>query len=91
MQHFFSRLCKTGVMQTPVLPSVTDNEAKIMINLCPNLKSARLWSEAANITLAKLNKGYLLNIDIESLILDAFIYLEKCYLTIYHARTANES
>ena len=90
MQHFFSRLCKTGVMQTPVLPSVTDNEAKIMINLCPNLKSARLWSEAANITLAKLNKGYLLNIDIESLILDAFIYLEKCYLTIYRARTANE-
>ena len=91
MQHFFSRLCKTGVMQTPILPSVTDNEAKIMINLCPNLKSARLWSEAANITLAKLNKGYLLNIDIESLILDAFIYLEKCYLTIYRARTANES
>jgi len=62
-----------------------------MINLCPNLKSARLWSEAANITLAKLNKGYLLNIDIESLILDAFIYLEKCYLKSYRARTANES
>lgn len=90
MQHFFSRLCKTGVMQKPVLPSVTDNEAKIMKSLCPNLKSARLWSEAANISLAKLNKGYLLNIDIESLILDAFIYLEKCYQTIYRTRITNE-
>ena len=90
MQHFFSRLCKTGVMQKPLLPSVTDNEAKIMKSLCPNLKSARLWSEAANISLAKLNKGYLLNIDIESLILDAFIYLEKCYQTIYRTRITNE-
>ncbi len=90
MQHFFSRLCKTGVMQKPVLPSVTDNEAKIMKSLCPNLKSARLWSEAAKISLAKLNKGYLLNIDIESLILDAFIYLEECYQTIYRTRITNE-
>ena len=90
MQHFFSRLCKTGVMQKPVLPSVTDNEAKIMKSLCPNLKSARLWSEAANISLAKLNKGYLLNIDIESLILDAFIYLEERYQTIYRTRITNE-
>lgn len=90
MQHFFSRLCKTGVMQKPVLPSVTDNEAKIMKSLCPNLKSARLWSEAANISIAKLNKGYLLNIDIESLILDAFIYLEECYQTIYRTRVTNE-
>ena len=90
MQHFFSRLCKTGVMQKPVLPSVTDNEAKLMKSLCPNLKSARLWSEAANISLAKLNKGYLLNIDIESLILDAFIYLEECYQTIYRTRITNE-
>ena len=90
MQHFFSRLCKTGVMQKPVLPSVTDNEAKIMKSLCPNLKSARLWSDVANISLAKLNKGYLLNIDIESLILDAFIYLEKCYQTIYRTRITNE-
>ena len=90
MQHFFSRLCKTGVMQKPVLPSVTDNEAKIMKSLCPNLKSARLWSEAANISLAKLHKGYLLNIDIESLILDAFIYLEECYQTIYRTRITNE-
>ena len=90
MQHFFSRLCKTGAMQKPVLPSVTENEAKIMKNLCPNLKSAHLWSEAANITLAKLNKGYLLNIDIESLILDAFIYLEKSYQTIYRTRITNE-
>ena len=90
MQHFFSRLCKTGAMQKPVLPSVTENEAKIMKNLCPNLKSAHFWSEAANITLAKLNKGYLLNIDIESLILDAFIYLEKSYQTIYRTRITNE-
>ena len=90
MQHFFSRLCKTGAMQKPVLPSVTDNEEKIMKSLCPNLKSARLWSEAANISLAKLNKGYLLNIDIESLILDAFIYLEKCYKTIYQTRITND-
>lgn len=90
MQHFFSRLCKTGVMQKPVLPSVTDNEAKIMKSLCPNLRSARLWSEAANISIAKLNKGYLLNIDIESLILDAFIYLEECYQTIYRTRVTNE-
>ncbi len=90
MQHFFSRLCKTGAMQKPLLPSVTENEAKIMKNLCPNLKSAHFWSEAANITLAKLNKGYLLNIDIESLILDAFIYLEKSYQTIYRTRITNE-
>ena len=90
MQHFFSRLCKTGVMQKPLLPSVTDNEAKIMKSLCPNLKSARLWSEAANISLSKLNKGYLLNIDIESLILDTFIYLEECYQTIYRTRITNE-
>ena len=90
MQHFFSRLCKMGVMQKPVLPSVTDNEAKIMKSLCPNLKSARLWSEAANISLAKLNKGYLLNIDIESLILDTFIYLEKSYQTIYRTSITNE-
>ena len=90
MQHFFSRLCKTGVMQKPVLPSVTDTEATIMKSLSPNLKSARLWSEAANISLAKLNKGYLLNIDIESLILDAFIYLEECYQTIYRTRVTNE-
>ena len=90
MQHFFSRLCKTGAMQKPLLPSVTENEAKIMKNLCPNLKSAHLWSEAANITLTKLNKGYLLNIDIESLILDAFIYLEKSYQTIYRTRITNE-
>lgn len=90
MQHFFSRLCKTGVMQKPVLPSVTDNEAKIMKSLCPNLRSARLWSEAANISIAKLNKGYLLNIDIESLILDTFIYLEECYQTIYRTRVTNE-
>ena len=90
MQHFFSRLCKTGVMQKPVLPSVTDNETKIMKSLCPNLKSARLWSDVANISLAKLNKGHLLNIDIESLILDAFIYLEECYQTIYRTRITNE-
>ena len=90
MQQFFSRLCKTGAMQKPVLPSVTENEAKIMKNLCPNLKSAHFWSEAANITLAKLNKGYLLNIDIDSLILDAFIYLEKSYQTIYRTRITNE-
>ncbi|MDC3128547.1 DNA polymerase III subunit delta' [Paracoccaceae bacterium] len=90
MQHFFSRLCKTGAMQKPVLPSVTENEAKIMKNLCPNLKSAHFWSEAANITLAKLNKGYLLNIDIESLILEAFVYLEKSYQTIYQTRITNE-
>jgi DNA polymerase-3 subunit delta' len=90
MQHFFSRLCKTGVMQKPLLPTVTDNEAKVMKSLCPNLKSARLWSEAANIALAKLYKGYLLNIDIESLILDAFIYLEECYQKIYRTRITNE-
>ena len=90
MQHFFSRLCKTGAMQKPLLPSLTENEAKIMKNLCPNLKSAHLWSEAANITLTKLNKGYLLNIDIESLILDAFIYLEKSYQTIYQTGITNE-
>ena len=82
MQQFLSRLCKTGAMQKPILPSVTDDEAKIMKNLCPSPESAHLWSEAANITLAKLNKGYLLNIDIESLTLDTFIYLEKCYKTI---------
>ena len=61
-------------------------EAKIMKNLCPSSESAHLWSEAASITLAKLNKGYLLNIDIESLILDTFIYLEKCYKTINQNR-----
>ncbi len=90
MQQFFSRLCKTGAMQKPLLPSVTDNEANIMKNLCPSLKSAHLWSEAANITLAKLNKGYLLNIDIESLILDAFIYLEQCYRSFNCNRITNE-
>jgi len=90
MQHFFTRLCKTGAMQKPILPSVTDDEAKIMKNLCPSPESAHLWSEAANITLAKLNKGYLLNIDIESLILDAFIYLEKCYKTMFQNRITNE-
>ncbi len=90
MQHFFSRLCKTGAMQKPVLPSITYDETKIMTNLCPSLKSAHLWSEAATITLSKLNKGYLLNIDIESLILDAFIFLEKCYKSIYQSRTSHE-
>ncbi len=90
MQHFFSRLCKTGAMQKPVLPSVTDDEIKIMKNLCPSLRTANLWSEAANITLTKLNRGYHLNIDIESLILDAFIYLEKCYKTIFQNRNTNE-
>ena len=90
MQHFFTRLCKTGAMQKPILPSVTDDEAKIMKNLCPSFKTAQLWSEVADITLAKLNKGYLLNIDIESLILDAFIYLEKCYKTIFQNRITNE-
>jgi len=90
MQHFFSRLCKTGAMQKPLLPSVTEEEAKIMQKLCPSLKSAHAWSEAANITLSKLNKGYHLNIDVESLILDAFIYLEKCYKTIFQNRITNE-
>jgi len=90
MQYFFSRLCKTGAMQKPLLPSVTDDEIKIMKNLCPSLRTANLWSEAANITLTKLNRGYHLNIDIESLILDAFIYLEKCYKTIFQNRNTNE-
>ena len=90
MQYFFLRLCKTGAMQKPLLPSVTDDEIKIMKNLCPSLRTANLWSEAANITLTKLNRGYHLNIDIESLILDAFIYLEKCYKTIFQNRNTNE-
>ena len=90
MQYFFSRLCKTGAMQKPLLPSVTDDEIKIMKKLCPSLRTANLWSEAANITLTKLNRGYHLNIDIESLILDAFIYLEKCYKTIFQNRNTNE-
>ena len=77
-------------MQKPLLPSVTEEEAKIMQKLCPSLKSAHAWSEAANITLSKLNKGYHLNIDVESLILDAFIYLEKCYKTIFQDRIENE-
>jgi DNA polymerase-3 subunit delta' len=90
MQQFFSRLCKTGAMQRPILPSVTIDEAKIMTNLCPSLSSAHLWSEAAEITLAKLHKGYLLNIDVESLIIDTFIYLEKCYNAIDPNRMINE-
>ena len=90
MQHFYSRLCKTGAMQKPLLPSVTEEEAKIMQKLCPSLKNAHAWSEAANITLSKLNKGYHLNIDVESLILDAFIYLEKCHKTIVQNRITNE-
>ncbi len=90
MQQFFSRLCKTGAMQRPISPSVTNEEAKIMTNLCPSLSSAHLWSEAAEITLAKLHKGYLLNIDVESLIIDTFIYLEKCYNTIDPNRMINE-
>ena len=90
MQQFFSRLCKTAAMQSAMLPSVSNEEARIMSNLCPSRKSASLWSEAANITLAKLNKGYLLNINIESLIVDAFIYLEKCYKAIRQNRITNE-
>ena len=90
MQQFFSRLCKTGAMQRPLSPSVTNEEAKIMTNLCPSLISAHLWSEAAEITLAKLHKGYLLNIDVESLIIDTFIYLEKCCNTIDPKRMINE-
>lgn len=90
MQQFFSRLCKTAAMQSAMLPSVSNEEARIMSNLCPSRKSASLWSEAANITLAKLNKGYLLNINIESLIVDAFIYLEKCYKAISQNRITNE-
>ena len=61
-----------------------------MTNLCPSLSSAHLWSEAAEITLAKLHKGYLLNIDVESLIIDTFIYLEKCYNAIDPNRMINE-
>jgi len=90
MQQFFSRLCKTGAMQRPVSPSVTHDESKIMTNLCPSLSSAHLWSEAAEITLAKLRKGYLLNIDVESLIIDTFIYLEKCYSAINPNRMIND-
>ena len=90
MQQFFSRLCKTGAMQRPISPSVTNEEAKIMTHLCPSLISAYLWSGAAEITLAKLHKGYLLNIDVESLILDTFIYLEKCYNAIDPNRMINE-
>jgi hypothetical protein len=90
MQQFFSRLCKTGAMQSPILPSVSIEEEKIMTYLCPSPESAYLWSEAANITLAKLNKGHLLNINIESLIMDAFIYLETCYKTISQNRVTNE-
>ena len=90
MQHFLSRLCKTGVMQKPLSPNVTNDEAKIMTYLCPSLRSANLWAEAAEIALAKLHKGYLLNIDVESLIIDTFIYLEKCCNTIDPKRTINE-
>ena len=90
MQHFLSRLCKTGAMQKPLSPSVTNDEAKIMTYLCPSLGSANLWAEAAEIALAKLHKGYLLNIDVESLIIDTFIYLEKCYNAIDPNRMINE-
>ena len=90
MQHFLSRLCKTGAMQKPLSPSVTNDEAKIMTYLCPSLRSANLWAEAAEIALAKLHKGYLLNIDVESLIIDTFINLEKCYNTIDPNRMINE-
>ena len=90
MQQFFSRLCKTGAMRSPISPSVTNDEAKIMTYLCPTLSSANLWAEAAEITLAKLHKGYLLNIDVESLIIDTFINLEKCYNTIDPNRMINE-
>jgi len=90
MQHFLSRLCKTGAMQQPILPSVTDDETKIMKNLCPSVKSARSWSEAASITLAQLNEGHHLSIDIESLILNAFIYLEKTHKTIFQNGIGNE-
>ena len=90
MQHFLSRLCKTGVMQKPLSPNVTNDEAKIMTYLCPSLRSANLWAEAAEIALAKLHKGYLLNIDVESLIIDTFIYLEKCCNTIDPKRMINE-
>ena len=54
---------------------MTNEEAKIMTYLCPSLRSANLWAEAAEIAIAKLHKGYLLNIDVESLIIDTFIYL----------------
>ena len=90
MQHFLSRLCKTGAMQKPLSPSVTNDEAKIMRYLCPSLGSANLWAEAAEIALAKLHKGYLLNIDVESLVIDTFIYLEKCCNTIDPKRMINE-
>ena len=90
MQHFLSRLCKTGAMQKPLSPSVTNDEAKIMTYLCPSLGSANLWAEAAEIALAKLHKGYLLNIDVESLVIDTFIYLEKCCNTIDPKRMINE-
>ena len=90
MQHFLSRLCKTGAMQKPLSPSVTNDEAKIMTYLCPSLGSANLWAEAAEIALAKLHKGYLLNIDVESLVIDTFIYLEKCCNTIDPSRMTNE-
>ena len=90
MQHFLSRLCKTGAMQKPLSPSVTNDEAKIMTYLCPSLRSANLWAEAAEIALAKLHKGYLLNIDVESLVIDTFIYLEKCCNTIDPKRMINE-
>ena len=90
MQQFFYRLSKTGAMQQPISPSVNNDEAKIMTNLCPNLDSAHLWSEAAEITLAKLHRGYMLNIDVESLIIDTFIYLEKCYNANDPNRMINE-
>ena len=90
MQHFLSRLCKTGVMQKPLSPNVTNEEAKIMTYLCPSLGSANLWAEAAEIAIAKLHKGYLLNIDVESLVIDTFIYLEKCCNTIDPKRMINE-
>ena len=90
MQHFLSRFGKTGAMQKPLSPNVTNDEAKIMTYLCPSLRSAHLWAEAAEIALAKLHKGYLLNIDVESLIIDTFIYLEKCCNIIDPNRMINE-
>ena len=61
-----------------------------MTYLCPSLGSANLWAEATEIALAKLHKGYLLNIDVESLVIDTFIYLEKCCNTIDPSRMTNE-
>ena len=89
MQQFFP-FVQNGSNASPISPSVTNDEAKIMTYLCPSLSSAHLWAEAAEIALAKLHKGYLLNIDVESLIIDTFIYLEKCYNTIDPNRMINE-